>query len=87
MRYTLLAITFDDAYVNLLDNALPVLAAYGLPATIFAPVNYLGKKIIGIMVPQRLFYQLWTRMICEICWKKALKWVATISRITSGLKE
>ncbi len=40
----LLAITFDDAYVNLLDNALPVLAAYGLPATIFAPVNYLGKK-------------------------------------------
>lgn len=30
------AITFDDAYANLLDHALPELARRGLPATVFA---------------------------------------------------
>jgi peptidoglycan/xylan/chitin deacetylase (PgdA/CDA1 family) len=36
------AITFDDAFVSVLDNALPELAKRQLPCTIFVPVGALG---------------------------------------------
>ena len=37
------AITFDDAYVSVADNALPELAARGFHSTIFVPVGSLGS--------------------------------------------
>lgn len=37
-------ITFDDAFANLLDYALPVLGEYNAPAVIYAATDYLGKK-------------------------------------------
>lgn len=37
-------ITFDDAFANLLDYALPVLAEYSAPAVIYAATDYLGKS-------------------------------------------
>jgi peptidoglycan/xylan/chitin deacetylase (PgdA/CDA1 family) len=40
----LVAITFDDAYASVLDNALPELAARAMPATIFIPAGMLGKS-------------------------------------------
>lgn len=36
------AVTFDDGYENVLDNALPELAKRGIPSTIFAVSNALG---------------------------------------------
>ena len=36
------AITFDDAFDSVLDNALPVLAALRLHCTVFAPSGHLG---------------------------------------------
>lgn len=36
-------LTFDDAYQNNYDLALPLLKAFGMKATIFLPVGYLGK--------------------------------------------
>ena len=36
------AITFDDAYDNVYEYALPVLAAFGLTATVFVPTNLAG---------------------------------------------
>jgi len=36
-------VTFDDAFANLLDNALPILVQYQIPATIFAVAQNLGK--------------------------------------------
>lgn len=36
------AVTFDDAFVNVADNALPVLAERRIPATIFVPTGMLG---------------------------------------------
>ena len=39
----LVAITFDDAFESVLDNALPVLAAHGFHCTIFAPSGCLGQ--------------------------------------------
>lgn len=36
--------TFDDAFANLLDNALPVLEKYRIPAIIFAVAGNLGEK-------------------------------------------
>ncbi len=35
--------TFDDAFANLLDNALPVLEKYCIPATVFAVPGNLGE--------------------------------------------
>lgn len=37
------AITFDDAYVSVAENALPELAARGFHSTIFVPVGALGS--------------------------------------------
>ena len=34
------AVTFDDALQNVFDRALPVLARYGVPSTIFVPTGY-----------------------------------------------
>jgi len=40
----LIAITFDDAFVSVMENAVPILKKYGLPAGIFVPVGNLGQK-------------------------------------------
>jgi len=37
------AITFDDAFVSVLKNGLPVLKRYGLTASIFVPMGNLGQ--------------------------------------------
>lgn len=42
-RSTRVRITFDDAFENLLENALPVLAEFGVPAVIFAVPDNLGR--------------------------------------------
>ena len=39
-----ICITFDDAFANLLDNALPVLELYRIPAIVFAVGDNLGEK-------------------------------------------
>ena len=37
-------LTFDDAYRNFLDYALPVLRRHGFPATVYAISGWLGKR-------------------------------------------
>ncbi|MBC7261361.1 MAG: polysaccharide deacetylase family protein [Chloroflexi bacterium] len=37
------ALTFDDAYADFLENAAPVLKRYCLPATLFVPTGLLGR--------------------------------------------
>lgn len=37
-----IAVTFDDAYRSVINLALPILAEYGLPGTVFAPTAYIG---------------------------------------------
>ena len=37
-------ITFDDAYYDNLENALTVLAKYGYPGVLFAPIGYLDER-------------------------------------------
>jgi len=36
-------VTFDDAYRSVLTRAAPVLDALGLPATVFAPTDFIGR--------------------------------------------
>ncbi len=36
------AITFDDAFASVKRHAMPILAAYGIPATVFAPTAYMN---------------------------------------------
>lgn len=38
------AVTFDDAYESLLENALPELESRSIPATIFVPADILGAS-------------------------------------------
>lgn len=38
------AVTFDDAFVSVVDNALPELRARGIPCTIFVPTGSLGRR-------------------------------------------
>jgi peptidoglycan/xylan/chitin deacetylase (PgdA/CDA1 family) len=40
---TIVAITFDDAFENVLKNAMPILKALKLPAAIFVPTGNLGR--------------------------------------------
>lgn len=37
-----LAVTFDDAFLSVLEHAYPILSKLGLPATVFAPTGYLS---------------------------------------------
>lgn len=37
-------LTFDDAYANFLDYALPVLGRYGFPAIVYAISGWLGRR-------------------------------------------
>ncbi len=39
-----LVLTFDDAYVDFLENAAPVLRAHGYPATIYAVSSLVGQS-------------------------------------------
>jgi len=39
-----IAVTFDDAYRSVLENALPILISKKIPATIFVPTGALGQK-------------------------------------------
>lgn len=43
-----IAVTFDDAYQSVLQNALPVLHEKNIPATIFVPTGCLGEKPMWI---------------------------------------
>ena len=38
-----IAVTFDDGYLNFIQNALPILQEWKIPAILFIPVGYLGK--------------------------------------------
>lgn len=42
-RRPTVAITFDDAFGSVADNALPILGKLGIPVTIFAPSGWLGR--------------------------------------------
>jgi peptidoglycan/xylan/chitin deacetylase (PgdA/CDA1 family) len=43
-----IAVTFDDGYQSVLENALPILRSKNISATIFIPSGFLGKKPLWI---------------------------------------
>lgn len=52
---TNIAVSFDDAYQSILQNALPVLRAKNIPATIFVPSGYMGQKPAWITNPDHSY--------------------------------
>jgi peptidoglycan/xylan/chitin deacetylase (PgdA/CDA1 family) len=49
-----IAVTFDDAFRSVIENALPILREREVPATIFVPTGYIGMKQGWINDPQDL---------------------------------
>ena len=43
-NYLYIAVTFDDGYQNIINNALPEMIKRNIPATIFMTTGYFGKK-------------------------------------------
>jgi peptidoglycan/xylan/chitin deacetylase (PgdA/CDA1 family) len=39
-----LAVTFDDAFLSVLERAHPILASLGLPGTVFAPTSFVDER-------------------------------------------
>lgn len=37
------AITFDDGFISILKNVLPIIKSFSIPITIFFPTGYIGK--------------------------------------------
>lgn len=50
-------ISFDDAYVSVLENAVPELMARKLPFTIFVPTGSLGKRPAWVHSPDHPFWK------------------------------
>jgi peptidoglycan/xylan/chitin deacetylase (PgdA/CDA1 family) len=40
-----LAVTFDDGYRSVLTDAFPILAALGVPGTVFVPTDFVGATV------------------------------------------
>ena len=43
-RGRVLAVTFDDAYRSVIELGRPILDRFGLPATVFAPTDFIGAE-------------------------------------------
>lgn len=39
-----LAVTFDDAFASVYEQAYPILSALGMPATVFAPTSFMSER-------------------------------------------
>lgn len=50
---SVVALTFDDALVSFVENALPVLKEYGLPSAVFVPTGYFGRRPEWVMIDDR----------------------------------
>lgn len=51
-NYSRVFITFDDGYLDIYENAYPVLKSYNIPFCIFITTGYLGKK--NYLTPEKL---------------------------------
>jgi len=54
-RQLYIAVTFDDGFQSVVENALPELHKREIPATIFIPTGYLGKKPHWISNPYHVY--------------------------------
>ena len=50
-RGNFVAVTFDDGYASVAENALPVIVERGIPASLFVPTKYLGGRPDWIRSP------------------------------------
>lgn len=51
-----IAITFDDGFTSVIENALPVMAARAVPATIFVTTGYMGTRAGWIAKQEHMNY-------------------------------
>lgn len=51
------AITFDDGYVSVLENAVPEMKKRNIPFTLFVPTGCLGKRPSWVQNPNHAFWE------------------------------
>lgn len=55
-----IAITFDDAYKDFIETALPIMEKYGLKATIFVITDFVGEKNLwDVSLGKRFYHMDW----------------------------
>lgn len=74
----LVAVTFDDGYVSVIENALPELKQRGIPVTFFVPTGSLGERPGWIKLPER---SLWDERVIS---PNELKNIASEPLVTIG---
>lgn len=74
----LVAVTFDDGYVSVIENALPELKQRGIPVTFFVPTGSLGERPGWIKSPES---PLWEERVIS---PKELKNIASEPIVTIG---
>lgn len=74
----LVAVTFDDGYVSVIENALPELKQRGIPVTFFVPTGSLGERPGWIKSPES---PLWDERVIS---PNELKNIASEPLVTIG---
>lgn len=74
----LVAVTFDDGYVSVIENALPELKKRGIPVTFFVPTGSLGERPGWIKSPES---PLWEERVIS---PKELKNISSEPLVTIG---
>ena len=63
----LAVVTFDDGFQSVFDEALPIMARFGIPATLFVPSGYLAAAPGWIPPAQR-------QGGSSVCWRQRKHW-------------
>ncbi len=76
-----LAITFDDGYRDTLTHAAPILARYGLPATVFLSTGFIGTAEVPWFDRVAMAFKVTKSVSCTLPWRETLPLTSQVDRV------